>query len=309
MAETGQLVGRDSEITKLVEMVNRGGNVLVTGRAGVGKSAVMRAAWKHTRGDRLALWIPGGTTKSMLIECARQVYGYNGLELSPDRLPRRLRVIGGAGGAISWEALAPCIRRIPTRELIALVVTAVCKTHYLVFFDQLEIPPSQAEFFHELLEHAQVVAAKSDDNRRSRVQRVLWRFPEELPVKPLQISSCEAIIEQHLDGNTIRFHSDRTKRRFVRHVAMACGGVPLAIACMMEQAGAMDEITPANATRFYHTAGETFFDLSPLLFVVVAVFVAMRFISRGMNDIEMLVLSGVASVLFMSLRFLMNRMR
>jgi hypothetical protein len=292
-----------------MERINRGVNVLVTGRPGVGKSAVMHSAWRQARGDRLALWIPGGTTKSMLIECCRQVYGYHGLELGMDRLPRRLRVIGAGGGSISWDALAPCIRRIPTRELIALVVTAVCKTQYLVFFDKLEMPPSQAEFFHEVLEHAQVVAGKSDDNRRSRIQRVLWRFPEELPVKPLQISSCEAIIERRLEGNPLRFHSERTKGRFVRHVARVSGGVPLAIICMMDQAEALDEITPANAASVYHNAGVNFFDLSPLLFIVVAVFIAMRFISRGMNDIEMLVLSGVASVLFMSLRFLLNRMR
>jgi hypothetical protein len=43
----------------------------------------------------------------------------------------------------------------------------------------------------------------------------------------------------------IRFADERTRARFVRHVAQDSGGVPAAIRGMLERAEAEEEITPA----------------------------------------------------------------
>jgi hypothetical protein len=49
--------------------------------------------------------------------------------------------------------------------------------------------------------------------------------------------------------------------------------------------------------------------MTPVLILMMVVAIAARYVSRGMGDTDMLVLSGVASALFMGLRFFFWQMR
>ena len=83
-------------------------------------------------------------------------------------------------------------------------------------------------------------------------------------------------------------------------------GSPSAVRGMVQAATAEDEITPARACTFTHEAGIRYINMTPAVVVTVG-FMALRYISRGIGEVEMLVLSGVASALFMGLRFFMFR--
>ena len=178
-----------------------------------------------------------------------------------------------------------------------------------IFFETLEVPPSQAELFARLIDAAQVVAAMDDSNRRVRIERLLWRFPERLVLRPLPLPECAAIIEHWLAQHPLRFSSESTRARFVRHVAIACSGAPAAIRGMLEAASAEPEITPARARSFQHEAAAHYLDMTPLVVILMVVFLALRYISRGVGDAEMVVLSGVATAIFIGLRFFMYRLR
>mgnify|MGYP000420437697 CR=1 FL=1 len=72
---------------------------------------------------------------------------------------------------------------------------------------------------------------------------------------------------------------------------------------------AEDEITPARARAFQHEAAAQYLDLTPLLIVGLVVFIALRYVSRGIGEVELLVLSGVATAIFLGLRMIMYRLR
>jgi len=312
MEETTGFIGRARETELALEAVRKGSNALVRGRAGVGKSAFLRhvrAGLAGTGGAPPTLWAPVGTTKTVLLEVARQLHEAAGLSLPVNLLPPRHLARARHQGFLPWPDLARTIRRLPVTETVDIIVTALRKRRFLVFVEGLEMPPSQAELFARILDAAQVVAAMDDDNRRVRIERLVWRFHVVVELKPLPLADCAEIVERWLAANPVRFASDAVRRSFVRHVARDCGGVPVAILGMLEAAASEPEITPARARSFQHKAGVRYFDMTPAVVIGVVAFVALRYFSRGAGLTELYVLSGVASALFIGLRLLAWRLR
>jgi hypothetical protein len=284
----------------------------VTGRPGIGKTAFLRHLAKSLQGregGRPLILVPAGTTKHVLQETARQVHGHVGLAVPVQQLSPRILARAQRQGWLSWDDLARTVRRLSIVDAVEIIVTSLKKRKLLVMLESLEVPPSQADMFAHIVDAAQVVAAMDDSNRRVRVDRLLWRFSERIELKPLPLPDCTAIIENWLEHHPLRFSSKRTRARFVRHVATASGGVPVAIRGVLEAASTEHEITPAKARAFHHEASALYLDMTPVLVILMVIFLAMRYISRGVGEIEMLVLSGVATAIFIGLRFFMHRLR
>ena len=312
MDETTGFIGRARETERARELIRRRGNVLVHGRPGVGKSAFLRnlfANFTRMGGAPPLVFVPSGTTKQALLDTARQIHEQAGLALPVALLPPRHVSRARRGIPLAWDDLVRTLRRLPVSEVVDIWVSAFQRQRFLVFFDSVEMPPSQADYFAHVCEHAQVVAAKRDDNRRVRIDRVLWRFPSRIELKPLPLEDCSLIAGRWLAEHPIRFSDDKTRKRFVRHVAQDSDGVPAAILGMLEAAAAEETITPAKARSFQHEAGVRYMDMTPVIIVGFIVFAAMRFMSRGMSDTELYVISGIASVVFIGLRFFMWRLR
>ena len=58
-------------------------------------------------------------------------------------------------------------------------------------------------------EVAQLAAAMEENNRRVRIQRLLWRFQKTIELKPLSREQTRELVSRWLDKRTIRFTSDR----------------------------------------------------------------------------------------------------
>ena len=84
--------------------------------------------------------------------------------------------------------------------------------------------------------------------------------------------------------------------------------MPEAIYGMLAAAGNEDEITPAKVASFHHEAGREYLDMTPVLVVGMVVFMALRYVSRGLSDVEMAVLAGVGSALFIGMRLFMSKL-
>ncbi|MES9947198.1 MAG: ATP-binding protein [Candidatus Thiodiazotropha sp.] len=305
-------VGRHAELMTALEATRKGNNLLVTGRAGIGKSAFLhrlRELLAEEGGLPPTVWVPYGTTKGALLEMARQLHEAAGLSIPATLLPPRNLARAKRNGTLPWSELVRTMRRLPVTESADLIADTLAKQRFLVVLESLEVPPSQAELFARVLERAQVIAAMDDKNRRSRIDRLLWRFPVRIELKPLPMDDCTAIVEQSLSETPIRFADENTRERFVRHVARDSGGVPAAIEGMLETARKEREITPAMARGFAHEAGVRYVDMTPLVILLIVIAMAARYVSRGLGDVEMLVLSGVATALFMGLRFVFWQMR
>jgi hypothetical protein len=194
------------------------------------------------------------------------------------------------------------------RETADLLLASLRGRGAIVFLEALEVAPTQAELYHDLAEVAQLAAAMDEDNRRVRIQRLLWRFQKTLELKPLTRSQSKVLVERWLERRPIRFSSERVRQAFVRAVVQDSGGVPAAIAGMLQAAGNDGEVTPASIRAYRHEAGTRYLDMTPALVLLVIGFMAMRYVSRGIGQVELLVMSGVGSALFYGLSIFLRRL-
>lgn len=309
MDETTGFIGRDRELTLAEAALAKGNNLLVSGRAGIGKSAFLRALYERLVRVRVCLWLPEGNVKAVTNDLARQVHALVGLSVPEDLVPQRYRMKLRRVGRVEWEWINRVVTRLPARESMELVARSLKDRDALVFIESLEVPPTQAEFFTVLLDNAQVAAAMDDTNRRVRIERLLWRFRERVELKPLPAADCRAIAEQWLATRPVRFESDRVREAFLRAVEQDSGGVPAAIRGMLEAASAEAEVTRATVRAFMHRAGVRYMDMTPTLVLGMMLVVAGRYIASGLNNNELYILSGIGIALFLGLRLLMYRLK
>jgi len=84
--------------------------------------------------------------------------------------------------------------------------------------------------------------------------------------------------------------------------------MPAAIEGMLTAAANNGEVTPAKVSAYVHETGVTYLDMTPVVILGAVVFMALCYISPGISETELLVLSGVGSALFYGLTFLMRRL-
>jgi len=302
-------VGRDHELSLAEAALAKGNNLLVTGRAGIGKSAFLRALYERLATSRACLWVPEGNVKAVTFELARQAHALVGLSVPEDLVPQRYRMKLRRAGRVEWEWINRAVTRMPARESMELVARSLKGKNALVFIESLEVPPSQAEFFTVLLDEAQVAAAMDNTNRRVRIERLLWRFRERVELKPLPSADCRAIAEAWLAARPVRFESERVREAFLRAVGQDSGGVPAAIRGMLEAATAEAEVTRSTVRAFMHKAGVRYMDMTPTVILGMMLVIAGRYIASGLNNNELYILSGIGIALFLGLRLLMYRLK
>jgi len=310
MEEITGFVGRDCEVNTIIESMTAGGNVLVKGRPGVGKSAVIRRAFREAR-DRGAfcVLVEDGNTKAMALSLLEQLHKAVGLVVPGEIIGPRLKAKARREGGLEWNDLARTLLRLPVMDAANIIVATMHKQLVWVFVEGLEVGPQKADLFTRMIEAGLMAAAIDDSNRRTRISKMAWRFQTMVELKPLTLEQSEQITRNWLEQRPIRFTDGRTRERFINHVARDSGGIPAAIRGMLETASMEEEITPAKAGAFNHEAGMTYLDMTPLIVLALVVAIAGRYISRGMGETDMLVLSGVATALFIGLRFFMYQLK
>ena len=68
------------------------------------------------------------------------------------------------------------------------------------------------------------------------------------------------------------------------------------------------EVTPTSIRAYRHEAGTRYLDMTPALVLALIGFIAMRYVSRGVGEVKLLVMSGVASALFYGLTMMLRRL-
>lgn len=308
MDEFTGLIGRDRELESGLATLRKGANLLITGTAGVGKIALLRGLFNAVKGEKVCLWVPQGAAKDQAYKLALQVHEQLGLVVPESLVPKRHQVPARKHG-VQWKWIERSVRRMPAKECMNMVVDSL-EAHsdqvtVLAFFEALEMPPTQAEQFVRILEIAQVAACMDDTNRRVRIQRILWQFPEQerIALKPLPQEACRQIAEQWLKQFPVRFDSDRTRAAFLRAVEQDSGGMPVAIRGMLESAAIEPEVTRATVRGFVHEAGINYVDMTPVVILLAAVIMAARYVGRGIGNVELTLLAGIGMGLLLVIRF------
>ena len=304
-------VGREAEITQAVATLSAGGSVVVRGRAGIGKRALMRAVRRRiaVTGTHVCLWPSIATTKQMVADLAEQVHAVIGLEVPERLIPPRFRAAARRSGVIAFRHIKRTLTREPAAEQLHLVLAALAgRDDVILFVESLEIPPTQADMLHQLAEHVPIAATVEDSNRRNRIMRLLWRFQLTLDLKPLNRAEVRAWVERWLETNPLDFESPRVHEAFLTAVARDSNGIPAAVEGMLSIAAQDREVTRASVSGYRHDAAVTYLDMTPMLVIVVAAFMALRYIGRGAGHQVLMLLAGVGSSLFWIVFFFARRM-
>jgi hypothetical protein len=292
-------VGRRMEIAQITRALSSGSSVVVKGRAGVGKRALLAQVRAGLAGQRVCLAPSVSTPKQMTADLAEQIHATIGLQVPERLIPPRFRAAAESTGCIAFRHIRRTLAREPVADQVALILkTLERRDDVILFVDSLEIAPTQAEILADLSEHCQLCAALDAENRRARIQRLLWKIQTTLELKPLVTAETRDWVEQWLERNPIVFESPRIRNAYVRAVARDSGGIPAAVRGLLDLTLVERSVTRQTLRALSHEAALSYLDMTPVLVVLSVGFMAMRYISRGMGMKEMMVFAGVGTSMF-----------
>lgn len=292
-------VGRRLEILQITRALVAGSSVIVKGRAGIGKRTLLRQVRAGLADARICLAPSVSTPKQMAADLAEQIHEAIGLQVPERLIPPRFRVLAERSGRIEFRHIKRSLAREPVADQLALLLQALAhRDDVILFVESLEVAPTQAEMLAQLAEHCQLCAALDADNRRARIQRLLWRFQTTLELKPLVTPETRDWIEQWLDRHPVAFDSPRLRRAYVRAVARDSGGIPAAVQGMLDLTLVERTVTRQTLRTLSHEAAIRYLDMTPVLVILTVGFMAMRYISRGLDMKELMVMAGVGTSLF-----------
>ncbi|MBK1723842.1 hypothetical protein [Thiocystis violacea] len=298
-ASTSIFVGRRLEIAQITRALLAGSSIIVKGRAGIGKRALLARVRAGLAGQRICLAPSVSTPKQLTADLAEQIHEAIGLEVPERLIPPRYRVIAERTGRVEFKHIRRSLSREPVADQMALLLRSLeRRDDVILFVSSLEVPPTQAEILGQLAEHCQLCAALDADNRRARIQRLLWKFQLTVDLKPLVSPDVRDWVEQWLAVHPVAFETPRVRRAFVRAVVRDSGGIPAAVQGLLDLALVERSVTRRTLRELSHEAALSYLDMTPVLVIVSVGFMALRYISRGMGMKELMVMAGVGTSMF-----------
>lgn len=296
------LVGRKEEIEVLRENIQKRRHILLTGKMGCGKSAILREIYKlfSEDGKVLILLCEQSTPlKSLLLDLGRQLH----------EKYKALRIQGFEEGIIEsleWKQLNRRFTRMNVREQTSCILDSIQGNGYVVILDQLEkVTPTGQAFIEALLGKTCVVGATCDQRSSGQLARMWWRF-RKIEIGNLGKAEAMELIDRLIEENKI-LASDIGV--FKREVYKKSQGNPMAIVDIIN-AGSLERYISQSHIRDMetHDAGKREFDLTPFVLFIGVIAVGARFVALGMNNVDLYILAGVAGGGFMFLRYFLYRM-
>ena len=97
-------------------------------------------------------------------------------------------------------------------------------------------------------------------------------------------------------------------RLFETHVLQKSAGNPRAVLEIVDRLRKEPSITRSAVRDVAHVGARGKLDMTPVLFLLAAIFIAARYVSRRLDNFDGYMLAGIGSAGFMVLRFFMSRM-
>lgn len=152
-------------------------------------------------------------------------------------------------------------------------------------------------FWLAIFDHAQVIGCASE--KKARVRKLWWKM-KEIAVKPLPPPVIREIVRKYIEAKGVLIESPDL---YISHVVKQSGGVPQAIYDMLDESGKERIIDKRKVREMRHDAGVFYVDFTPLIIVLSAVIVSMRYVGMGTGDKTLYILGGLGTALFLTIRY------
>jgi len=293
------LVGRDEVVSDLVAEIRKGKHVILTGPVGIGKSAVLRKALELVSskiGEVIKLH--DHQAKGQFVEMARQMLSLGLVSAQELDLPVQFHDMPPA--AIEWKEIRNRVNRMSMRDLTQALIPALAnaETKPVIAVDDLtSLTPTQMAFWLAIFEHAQVIGCASE--KKPRVKKLWWKM-KEIVIKPLPAPVIKDMVKQYVTNKGILIESPD---QYISHVVKQSGGIPQAIFDMLEESSKERIIDKRKVREMRHDAGVKYLDFTPMVMILGALIVSMRYIGMGTGDKTLYIMGGMGAALFLTFKF------
>ena len=298
------LIGRDELIEQVAREARKGRHLLLTGRPGIGKSAVLEAVIDRllVRRELIVLHLTEHQAKGQFLEIARGLLESGLLKPSALELDAGLDALDPA--ALEWAKLKRSVNRLSIRDLTAAIVPAIHahRGRVLIAVDDLTaVTPTLVAFWLAILDAAQLLACASE--KRPNVARLWWKLAE-IEVPPLPTERAREIAQTYLQQTGTLVESPAL---FVAHVVQQANGNPQALADLLADSAKERLVDKRKIREMRHAAGVRYVDFTPVMIVALASVIGARYLAIGTGDTELYVFAGMLAAVVISIRVFLFR--
>ncbi len=293
------LFGRDDVVAELIAEMRKGKHIIITGPIGIGKSALLWEALElvsETIGQVVKLH--DHQAKGQFVEMARQMLNLGLISAQELDLPVQFHDMAPA--AIEWKEIRNRVNRMSMRDLTQALIPALAKaeTKPVIAVDDLtSLTPTQMAFWLAIFDHAQVIGCASE--KKPRIKKLWWKM-KEISIKPLPPAVIKDMVKQYVANKGILIESPD---QYISHIIKQSGGIPQAILDMLEESGKERIIDKRKVREMRHDAGIKYLDFTPMVMILGALIVSMRYIGMGTGDKTLYIMGGMGAALFLTFRF------
>ncbi len=293
------LLGRDELVADLVTEIRKGKHVILTGPVGIGKSAVLKVALERA-GDSIELLIKlhDYQAKGQFVEMAKQMLALGLVSAKELELPVKFHELPAT--QIDWREVKSQVNRMSMRDLTQAIIPALARAEnkpVIAVDDLTSLTPTQIAFWLAIFDHAQVIGCASE--KKARVRKLWWKM-KEIAVKPLPQVVIREIVKKYIAAKGVLIESPDL---YISHVVKQSGGVPQAIYDMLDESGKERIIDKRKVREMRHEAGVFYLDFTPMVMILGALIVSMRYVGMGTGDKTLYIMGGMGAALFLTLRF------
>jgi energy-coupling factor transporter ATP-binding protein EcfA2 len=293
------LIGRDEVVADLTAEIRKGKHVILTGSVGIGKSSVLKAGLDQADNHvGLIIRLHDHQAKGQFVEIARQMLELGLVSAKELELPVKFHELPAT--QIDWREIKSQVNRLNMRDLTQAIIPALARaeTRPIIAVDDLtSLTPTQMAFWLAIFDHAQVIGCASE--KKARVRKLWWKM-REIAVKPLPKEVIREIVKKYIVTKGILIESPE---QYISHVIKQSGGIPQAIYDMLDESGKERIIDKRKVREMRHEAGVAYLDFTPMVMILGAVIVSMRYIGMGTGDKTLYIMGGMGAALFLTFRF------
>jgi adenylate kinase family enzyme len=208
------------------------------------------------------------------------------------------------------------IGRWTVGELVKGIIELLEAKDFVLILDHLDrITVASSGWLRELAESEITIlaAARKTQEQKELLDRFFWTT-KVITLQPLSDREILNIVRTHVKDLAIpvKFKDTTAEHFFGRTVVTYAKGIPLVAVQMCKKAAGVESVSMTFVREELmeaHGASVKYIDLTPIILIPIALMGALRYLGRGMGNVELYVLAGSLMAAAVAIKILMPRRR